>query len=170
MVHPLMVSSTMVLLTVNMYDVLNLVEMWFNLKWGCIETYITYTMYIGTVPWLSMIVVWMITIDEMERKKIRNMLDFSRNVTSFCVYSMCTFLFFSIFWGMLEVYFWLLVATATFLIWSIVVGVKCHQALDISTQLLWKLYLINVMVGIIWIVIFCGFEYGSIVVFTLLFL
>ena len=50
-------------------------------------------------------------------------------------------------------YFWLLVATVVVLLWSIVVGVRCHQALDISTQLSWKVYLINVMVGIIWIVL-----------------
>ena len=95
----------------------------------------------------------MITSDERYRKMIRNLLDFSRNMTSFCLYSMCIYLYFSIFWGMLEVYFWLLVATTVVSLWSIVVGVRCHQALDISTQLSWKVYLINVMVGIIWIVL-----------------
>ena len=58
------------------------------------------------------------------------------------------------YYGMLEKYFMTLVVTAMLILWSIVVGVRCHQALDISTQLSWKSYLINVMVGIIWIVIF----------------
>ena len=94
MVHPLMVSLTMVLLTVNMHGVMKLVGIWFNLKWGCIGTFMTYSMYILTVPWLSMLVVWMITSDERERKMIRILLYFSRFTTSFCVYSMCTSLYF----------------------------------------------------------------------------
>ena len=47
-----------------------------------------------------------------------------------------------------------LIISTMSLLWSIVVGVRFHQALDISTQLSWKTYLINDMVGIIWIIIF----------------
>ena len=35
MVYPLLISSTMVLLTVKMHDLIKVLEIWFNQNWGC---------------------------------------------------------------------------------------------------------------------------------------
>ena len=96
--------------------------------------------------------IWMIKSDERDRKIIRNLLDFSRIVTSTSLYTICMSLF--IFLAKIDDdVLDLLVTFSVVLLWSIIVGVRCHQALDISTQLSWKSYLINVIVGIIWIIL-----------------
>ena len=83
---------------------------------------------------------------------IRNLLDFSIIMTSYGLYLICLFSFLVKVYGSL--YLGPLILYTAFLLWSIVVGVRCHQALEISTQLSWKSYLINIIVGIIWIIIY----------------
>ena len=147
-VHSLMVSSIMVLLFANMHHLMNLFDSIHNEPWGCLDHLMIYFWYIMLVPLWSMVVVWMITSDERERKMIQNVLEFSRYLSSFCLYEVCKSFF------MWEYYdfemFEPLIVNAVLVFWSIVVGVRCHQALDNSTHLSWKVYLINVIVGIIW--------------------
>ena len=141
-----MVSSTMVLLTVRM-DLLTKEIKYPGLE--CKGNIIIYFWYIMFLPFLSMTVVWIITSYERERKMLQNVLEFSINVTSYCVYVMRICLFelkldgYSLMWP--------LIFTTMCIFWSILVGARCHQDLDISTQLSWKGYLINVIVGIIWV-------------------
>ena len=94
----------------------------------------------------------MIRNNERERKMIRNLLDLSRIKTSFCLYVICFYSFLGKVHG--HLYIAPLIIYTMSLLWSIVVGVRRNQAPDISTQISWKTYLINVMVGIIWIIIF----------------
>ena len=152
MVYPLLISSTMVLLTVKMHDLIKVLEIWFNQNWEYQNYFLVYGRYINIVSICGMLGNWMIRTDEMERKIIRNLLDFSRITTSFCLYVICLYSFLGKVHG--HLYLALLIIFTTSLLWSIVVGVRFHQALDISTQLSWKSDLINVMVGIIWIIIF----------------
>jgi len=151
-IYPLLISSTMVLLTVEMHDLITVLEKWYNQNWGCGGNFWVLTFYIDTMLICGILGVWMITSDERDRKIIRNLLDFSRIVTSTSLYTICMSLF--IFLAKIDDdVLDLLVTFTVVLLWSIIVGVRCHQALDISTQLSWKSYLINVIVGIIWIIL-----------------
>ena len=151
MVYPLLISSTMVFLTVRMHDLITLLEKLYNINWGCAENSFVYIYYIAIVSYCGMLGIWMITSDERDRKIIRNLLDFSRIWTSLCLYGICFYTFLGTFSGLL--FLPLLIVTTASLLCSIVVGVRCHQALYITTQLSWKSYLINVMIGIIWFII-----------------
>ena len=138
----------MVLLTVEMHDVITVMEKWYDENWGCRGNFLVHISYITTVVSCGMLGIWMITSDERDRKILRNLLDYSRNVTSFSLYIICQTLFLFMAKSDYERLANLLTFTIL-LLWSIIVGVRCHQALDISIQLSWKSYLINVIVGII---------------------
>ena len=152
MVYPLHIYSTMVLFTVKMHDLMKVLEIWFNQNWGCQNYFLVYGFYINIVSICGMLGILMIRTDERERKIIRNLLDFSIITTYFCLYVICFYSFTGKIHG--HLYLAPLIISTTSLLWSIVVGVRFYQALDISTQLSWKRYLINVMVGILWIIIF----------------
>ena len=133
-------------------DLITVLEKWHNENWGCGYAFSVYLYYIVIVPLCGMLGIWIITSDERDKKIIRNLLDFSRIMSSYSLYAICinSFLLVAkIEEGSLQ----MLVTFTVCLLWSIIVGVRCHQALDISTQLSWKSYLINVIVGIIWIIL-----------------
>ena len=133
-------------------DLITVLEKWHNENWGCGYAFSVYLYYIVIVPLCGMLGIWIITSDERDKKIIRNLLDFSRIMSSFSLYQICIYSF--LLMTVPDNYVKMFVTFSVVLLWSIIVGVRCHQALDISTQLSWKSYLINVIVGINWIVVF----------------
>ena len=68
MVYPLLISSTMVLLTVKMHDLITVLEIWFERHLGCENYFMVYVAYINTLSSCGKLVMWMIRSDERKEK------------------------------------------------------------------------------------------------------